>query len=330
MYFFDLIVSVLFLILLLGGCTRQHNSERDNMFFSMNGLRGFFAIEILVGHAVHYRGDLFLYMLGEFMLIGVSFFFFVSGFGLARSYAMKKGYLDGFLLQKCGYLLSILMIYFMQNEVLRWLAGNHTGYTDGFFSYFFVHINWYLWEQLFFYFVFWVVYRYVRRYKILSVFLLTIIMVHIVYFSHLTISYCISAIGFPFGLLFYIYYDKFMTFLLSVKGMLLTMILTLIGLSSMLFEGNLFSDVYLRNILCLAAILILIYIVHFFRFKNPVLVFLEKYSTDIYLYQFICLELFEKTQSLVVYTVLTLVSTVIMAMLMHPINKYIRKQLCRG
>ena len=57
MYFFDMIVYLLFLMLLLCGCTRQHNNECDNMFISMNGLRGLFAIEIVVGHAVHHKGD---------------------------------------------------------------------------------------------------------------------------------------------------------------------------------------------------------------------------------------------------------------------------------
>lgn len=330
MYFFDLIVYLLFLMLLLCGCTRQHNNECDNMFTSMNGLRGLFAIEIVVGHAVGGRGDLFLSMLRDFMLIGVSFFFFVSGFGLARSYAMKEKYLNGFLLQKCGYLLSILVICFLQNEVLRWLLGNHTGYKKGFFPYFFNHINWYLWEQMFFYLIFWVVYRYVRRRKILCISLLTIIAVHIMYFSPLRLTYCISAVGFPFGLMFYTYYDRVMTFLLSIKGVLLTTVLTLIGLCSMLSKGNLFADIYLRNDLCLAAILILIYMVHYFRFKNPALVFLGKYSTEIYLYQFICLEIFSKIHSLMVYTVLVLVSTIIIAMLMYPIDKYIRKQIYRG
>ncbi len=53
----------------------------------LNALRGWFAVQIILGHAVYQ--DSALYPLCQFSIISVAYFFFVSAFGMVLSYQRK-------------------------------------------------------------------------------------------------------------------------------------------------------------------------------------------------------------------------------------------------
>ncbi len=72
--------------------------------------------------------------------------------------------------------------------------------------------------------------------------------------------------------------------------------LVCLGLSSQLLDTNsLVGMVYLRNIMCIAGLLILIYVLHIFEINNRGMRILTKYSTELYLFQFIYLRISEAT-----------------------------------
>jgi hypothetical protein len=105
-----------------------------------------------------------------------------------------------------------------------------------------------------------------------------------------------SSFAFPFGLFYEEYYEKCNDFLYSKKGYGLTLLLVCLGLSSQLLDTNsLVGMVYLRNIMCIAGLLILIYVLHIFEINNRGMRILTKYSTELYLFQFIYLRISEAT-----------------------------------
>ena len=93
---YALLIYAIFIFILLFGIKFRPLTKEEDFFFSFNRLRGFFALEIVVGHVVRYESSL-LYPIGKFMIISVAFFFFVSAYGMARSYDAKEDYLHGFL-----------------------------------------------------------------------------------------------------------------------------------------------------------------------------------------------------------------------------------------
>lgn len=316
------------LITLLAGCRAGPCLDRDDAVQRLNGLRGFFAVEIVAGHAGYFSGNVLLYMLGESMLIGVAYFFFVSGLGLARAYERDKGYLRGFFLRRCVYLLALAAVCYLQNELIRLALSRHEGFPEGIIAYIFKRVNWYVWELLAFYLIFWAVYSFAHRRKVLYVSILTALLAHVMYCCHLQSAYYISAVGFPLGLLFYTYYDRVTRFLRSPKGLALTAASALLGLGGLWLQGDIFSDMYIRNFLCFAAVVIVTEAVRCVRFGNPVLRFLGEYSVEIYFYQFIVLEIIPAGWDPALRVVLTVAGTIAMAMLMHPISRKI-KALCQ-
>ncbi len=333
MLYFTLIVYGALLATLLVGCRFNFNGNVNRggveFFYNMNALRGIFAIEIVLGHAVHYSGNTMLFMLGEFMFIGVSFFFFASAFGMARSYDLKPDYMRGFLIKKCGTLFSIAMVCFLQNELIRFILHKNLGWTGNVFSCIFEDTNWYIWELMLFYILFWAVYSFVKKRKVLWTSILVVIIVHIMYFAHFDIPFYISAIGFLMGLLFYTYYEKSVRFFRSTKGIFTIAVTTAVGLCSMLWDGNIFASVYLRNIMCAAFLSALVVVLQFVRFDNAVLRFLSKYSAEIYFYQFIYLEIFAN-RGTIEKTLLIVGSTLITAVVMRPVNVFIKGLFQKG
>jgi hypothetical protein len=136
-------VLLLFAVILFVGAKRDNTSGRKNLLKRFNLLRGFFAIEIIVGHTIRYESTI-LYPLGKFMIVSVAFFFFVSAVGMVSSFETKREYLKLFLVKKCCYLFVIALIAYLFNVALSRAVGVKTVYSLGVLQ-FFKQTNWYIW-----------------------------------------------------------------------------------------------------------------------------------------------------------------------------------------
>ena len=159
---------------------------------------------------------------------------------------------------------------------------------------FFTSTNWYIWELLFFYLLFFLIYRYIPKYRVSIIGVLTLLFATGGFAIGLPQHYYCSAMAFPAGLLFYEHFNTVARFLKTAWGKLTTIIMTIAGLYSLfLGEDSLLGMVYLRNLICLAFLLLLTYFISYFEVSNKILTYLGKYSTEIYLYQFVFLLLTE-------------------------------------
>lgn len=104
---------------------------------SFKGVKGFAAIGVLLHHISQDPAFAELKVLGFFNAIGfifVGIFFFCSGYGLYKSYRVKKGYLDGFFAKRmlpilvAIYVMNILYVPFniamgYEKNALQWVLG---------------------------------------------------------------------------------------------------------------------------------------------------------------------------------------------------------------
>ena len=127
--------------------------------------------------------------------------------------------------------------------------------------------------------------------------------------------------AFPAGLLFYEHFNTVTRFLKTAWGKLTTIIMTIAGLYSLfLGEDSLLGMVYLRNLICLAFLLLLTYFISYFEVSNKILTYLGKYSTETYLYQFVFLLLTEGQLAYQVRIPVVVAFTFLSALVLHPLN----------
>ncbi len=295
----DVFILALFALLLLFKAKRKEASDGDDYFFRLNALRGFFAVEIVVGHVVRYEKSL-LYPLGKMMIISVAFFFFVSAYGLARSYDRKEGYIKTFPRQKILYLVLLAVTAFLFSAGLEAVLQSGGKYipqgAKDVLPRFLGSTNWYIYEAIIFYVLFMVIYSFVPRKARVGVFGITSLIMGIIFFlCGAKQGYYSSVMGFPAGLAFYEYREKILTFMKKPLGMVFCAFLTAAGGAALLLPGDsLLGMVILRNIMNIAAIMLLIYVVSYFSFGNGAMAFLTKISAEIYLFQFPWLDVFKK------------------------------------
>ena len=257
-----------------------------------NLLRGVMALSIVLGHCSMEFVDepLILALFHKFNLVWVGVFFFLSGWGLFRSYDVKESYLKGFVWKKTRKILSMTLVVFLFEFMIRVLLGGETLVYKNVFSFlldYVVSTNWYMWELLFFYFVFYVVKCVIKddRKQILAISIITIGLIVFAYYF-LPKSYYTSAVGFVCGCGTYVFrielqrvFDKH-KYSVAMLGLLVAIVC--IGLSS---QGDKsFLSVLGKNGMCIAICLLgtlfLMFINIDFSFLKP----LAEVSLWIYLY----------------------------------------------
>lgn len=297
--------------------------NKEEKLRQINCLRGLFALEIVVGHVGRYEAGA-LYWLGKFMVCSVAVFFFVSSYGMVLSQKKKKEYLKGtFLMKKPFYLFILAICIYLFNSLIDLILGAKAGYASNFLSLkmAFQNTNWYIWELIFFYFLFWISYRFFYKYRIIIIAIVTTLGVTGLYYLGAKEGWFASSFGFVMGIV-YGEFDGFLAYNYSVKGVLAIIGFSIFGLGSLLVKNETFlSMVWMRNSICIAAIMITVLISDFgFLRNNPVTKFLTRYSTEIYLSQFIWLKyMYEFSSNLGIRLVIVVGLTFASALLViHP------------
>lgn len=332
---FSSCILSLFALLIFWNCKRQsdRNLSRESYLQNLNNLRGLFALEIVIGHVIRYEQTI-LYPMEKFMICSVAFFFFVSAFGMTVSYEKKENYLNhNFILSKPIYLLILTILIFVLNAGIDAICPNDLLFCTPppyILHAYLTKTNWYLWSQILFYLLFFFSYKYLYRFRISFICIITILRTIVMYLTGFPEGWWASSYAFPLGLIVGEHFASVKKFLFSKKGILTVIFLSLFGLSCLLVpEENIVSFVFMRNSICLAFLLILLYVCTFFVLGNhPVARYLNKYSTEIYLTQFIWLQLSESYGfNYMIRMPIVLIATLISAMILHPIVVFIKKRL---
>lgn len=330
---FSLCVLLLFALIVFWNYKKHSQSDmtREDYLQNLNNLRGIFALEIVIGHVIRYEHSL-LYPMGKFMICSVAFFFFMSSFGMALSFEKKNDYLNtGFLRSKPLYLLILSMLVFMLNMGIDAVCPNDLSYlTPPLLHTYIMKTNWYIWSQILFYFLFFFTYKFWYKFRIPVIVAVTVLLTIVMYMNGFPEGWWASSFAFPLGLIVGEHFSATKQFLFSRKGVLTVIALCLFGFSCLFVPTEtIVSFVFMRNAMCLAAIMILLYICSYLTLGNNVVTgFLNKYSTEIYLLQFIWLRLTESYGlNYMIRMPIVLIATIVSAMLFHPLVLLIKRQL---
>ncbi len=330
---FSVLILLLFALLMLWNCSKRPKSDlsRECCLQNMNALRGLFAFEIVVGHVIRWDKTI-LYPLGKFMICSVAFFFFVSALGMVISFEKKKDYLSfRFILSKPVYLFALSIVIFIISMTVDAIFPGDLAYlTPPLIHTYLVKTNWYIWRLIIFYLLFFLVYKYIPRFRVLIIFAVSLLMDIFFYQTGFIEGWYASSIGFAAGLLCGEYFPKIKALFYSWKGILILLVSSIFGFTSLFVSTeNVLSMVFMRNSICVAAIIVVFYVCNYFSLcDNFISRCLCKYSTEIYLVQFMWLRVSESYGwNYMIRMVFVVIMTFATALIFHPIVVGIRKIL---
>lgn len=322
-----------FLFILFFQVKKNTALDKNEFFLRINSLRGLFALEIIIGHCTRYDSTL-LSPLGNFMLISVGFFFFVSGFGLARSYKEKPAYINSFFMHRIVHLIVIALISWGITSVISQISPVKTDFSDipGSVSDLALSLlhktNWYIRELLLLYLFFFIVYRFFKSHRILIISILQIIMCVFLFITNHTRCWFASLACFTLGIILYTYYETIIAYLNSAKGVILSALIFICGTvfslpdyqsrTALTFEIAELISAFFNNIMCIGFIFILILFLLYIKPGNIILSFFTKLSTELYLFQFIFVTIAEKMQLSVPWKIAFVLSLdIIISVVLH-------------
>ena len=272
----------------------------------------------------------------QFGSLSVSIFFFLSGYGLMCSYSLKgKKYLEGFCIHRISkIIIPLLTAYIIYIPILRLI--NHTGgiieaIQRLFSSNPLLPYSWYVTEITLLYLLFYLVMRFIPRYKLPALSLAIVFMLAGMLLAGLPHWWINASPCFIIGLWYYKYEHPIMNQMNKVKKQHFITLILLFLCTYRLDHIQILSrwrytyaSFYLVNILF---ILLVLYILQKVNFGKNIKVTQNCYY-EIYLMQgTVFLLLDTMIHNRLLFFILAIVSTIISSLGMHWINKRIMRVL---
>ena len=322
----------------------------EEIMHRLNFLRGLFAILIVIGHcSMKFKKELLpFYIIHKFNMVGVCFFFFVSGLSLTYNFYHKQGYLKYFLRNKAVFLFVLSLISVGGGNLLKTvILGTQLDWNVTLLTQF----NWYVYEMIVFYIAFYLLYSMITvpHYREILMAVITVGICFItIYFcrygtwSGWTQSYYTSSFSFLFGIVLGEHYDK-----IGKKfcrhGLIYSVVLLLVGMGccvSLKLPDTNWGGALLKNLM---GICVMALVTEFVVFISPqdipilgrIISFLTKRSTEVYLYQFCLLsivaELYARNNMEIdiSYILVVVVSVCVLSSIMHYIDGWVGKLVKR-
>ena len=271
-------------------------SQKSNINEAMNRynlMRGLMAIWIILGHcSIEFEKEILpLYFIHKFNLVWVGVFFFLSGWGLEISNAKKTDYLKGFLKKKTIYILKkTINVWIFSILILMLVGEEYNFYPLELIKNYFSTTNWYMWELLFFYYIYYLTMKYSRNNKIrlYIIFSISLCMVIFLPFTNIGTSYYFSCLSFCTGILLYRcrerlqnYFERF-----PIKIMIILVIISFLCTLSLLLPQKNSISALGKNIMCISVALMGVILFMNCSLKGRWLKFFSTISPQLYLYQF--------------------------------------------
>ena len=321
--------------------------NKEEVISRLNMLRGLFAILIVIGHcSANFEKEILpFFIIHKFAMVGVCFFFFVSGISLTYNFRTRQNYLKNFIKNK----VVVLFLFAVLNQVIYHILkavilNEKLNIRLSFFSEF----NWYIYEMIVFYIMFYMVFRFIDKgivRNIILFFLTFLVAVITLYFykygewAGWSQAYYISSFSFPFGILMSEYFESIMSRLnkhIVIYCILLVCVAAGCCVSLAFPRDSFLGGVILKNIMGICIMTVVTVMVSIVDIRKipvvgAVILFLTGYSTEIYLYQFCWLDiiarLYERSgvEINIGYIVLVTGVTVLTAVVMRRVDGYILK-----
>lgn len=269
------------------------NFVSDTAFNKENSiaLRGICSIEIMLGHLGIETGSLELYPNRKAGILFVGVFFALSGYGLMYSITHKDNYLDNFLKKRLPRILAPAYVVFLINIIIHsMMDGNFSNLKNVVnLNKFIFGTNWYVWELLAMYVVFYLCARLDKSLKRSHLILLgfSLIFICAAFGFKWSNPWYGSTMCFWFGIYYYLKKDVFISFFVLKHAFLkfaICGIFLAISIALFFCYGGIVGNVIARNTASLLFVVMILIFLHKFSIGNSVSAWLGQYSYEIYLF----------------------------------------------
>lgn len=185
----------------------MHKSDKQQTVFDYKvsvSLRGISAIEIMLGHIGLATGNFILYPNRKAGILFVGVFFMLSGYGLTSSFYNKTAYLQSFFRRRLFHILLPVFVVYIAASIAYCIIWPEYDIWKRINLYtFFQKTNWYVWEILLLYFLFYICFQLNQRYAALLLTVASLMIILTAYTLHFSNPWYGSTLCFPLGIFFY-------------------------------------------------------------------------------------------------------------------------------
>lgn len=323
----------LWLLLVFFGVRFSEDNDKPLSLQNSVALRGICAIEIMLGHIGIATANMWLYPNRKAGILFVGIFFMLSGYGVAYSVEHKKDYKEKYLPGRISRLfLPAYITYFLSVVIDCVLFKNTDLYAIVNVFRFFRELNWYVWEQLFFYILFWIAIKLIPQYLKIVIVIGSVILIVAAFVMKLDNPWYGSALCFFGGLVFY-EAEKREIELNGIKWWLVQVGLGVcLAISMILFfvlgEESVLGNPIARNVASSAFAIMVFVLLAKIKIGNSVSRFLGNNSYEIFLvhpYVIVWLQKVNVSND-VLFGALTIVITIMLSCIIHKLVKKINTE----
>ena len=331
-----LILLILWLTLIFLGISKNDSAQCPFSKEQATALRGICAVEIMLGHIGLATGSVVLYPNKKAGILFVGIFFALSGYGVVYSTAHKEDYLRNFLAVRLVRML--LPVYFIKLIMMgsEYYVGRCLGRTYAGISceeFFFRH-NWYVWEQLAFYLIYWLAYKILPKYAEIIVGMVSLAFIAAAFMAGMDNPWYGSSLCFVLGMYYYrfeksrcdtiiigrrknVFYSRVMYYIVIAAAMFVMAI----AIVAYVFLGNesILGNPVARNTASILFCVVIIMLLSKYKIGNAASRFLGKCSYEIFLlhpYLLVILQQFSFV-SIVWFGILTVILSIVLAYVVH-------------
>lgn len=329
-----LLILILWVALIIHGISTVN---RDNRIFNIEqtlALRGIAAIEIMIGHIGLSTGSIWLYPNRKAGILFVGIFFMLSGYGVAFGEDHKDSYLKKFLQNRILKLFVPAYLAYVLFVLIQFINAENINLYDVInVAKFGKNLNWYVWEQLFFYLIYWLGSKLIPIYKEYFVTLCSILLIILAFTFKLDNPWYGSSLCFVLGMYYYKFEKRKFKFDVVAKWLRFGIFSIILGISMAAFfllgNESIIGNPIARNVASASFCIMVILVLKEMKIGNRVSEFLGTCSYEIFLiHPFILVHLEKLIQiNELLYGILVIFVTIIISYVLHKVSEKILKKL---
>lgn len=318
---------------------KYNNIKECTAFTKKNtvALKGICSIEIMLGHIGLATESIILFPNRKAGILFVGVFLLLSGYGLMYSIANKENYLKEFRRNRFGKILVPAYVIFLINVLTGSIIDRNLSNLINAVNpmIFFKQTNWYIWELLVMYMIFYVCAK-IDKSLLKSQYLLlglSLVFICAAFGLGMDNPWYGSTLCFWLGIFYYNKKEKFINF--SAKYIFLK---TIIGSMSLAFSiwcffirGGIVGNLIARNCASMIFAILVIIWLHKFSIGNVVSTWLGKYSYEVFLFHPMLINVLRPwIKNDVFYAVLILLGTILAAFLYRKCANLLQNMLIKS
>ena len=324
-------ICIILPLVFMGIATFYTDSKSDTGFFDIGSttcMRGLWCIVILLVHIPSDYQNFIQDMIGSFAYIGVTFFFMTSSYGLVLAAKNKpEKVIKGFWKRRLPKLLVPMVLVNVARVFAKLYADKE------FLPLQFLGITGFVKQLLFFYLVFWIIFKILPKktsWNLKCSILCVCVIVFSITIYFLDIGWPVESFGFIYGVILANAKEVFLAKTKNkwlLKSGLLCAASLILGITYLKFKEVVFAGDYLIKLaLGFAILLFILFLTAKLKFGNKISHFLGEISYEIYLIHdvvFIILAAVYPQMDSGIFIVLSVVISVITSVIINKLSKII-------